>query len=139
MDVLIWIAIFTFIGMMFTMFTAIIQCIEMWILVKNQRETNRILSNPGQLLLTGVTQMAKELETNEEAQRLFFNLVAASGQIAYSAAVEGAKDKIKSVISKEIPVPKKYRWIYEIGQNFLGGKKDGASPAPSSPSGLAPL
>lgn len=138
MDILVIIAWATILTAIFTLVTTLIQCLEMWILIQNQRETNRLLSNPGELLLKGLHGMADELKDNPEAQAAIFEFVGACGAVAYNTALQAVKGKIADTIKKEIPVPRKYRWLYEIGNNFLGNKS--SQPGESSNTKeLAPL
>ena len=86
----------------------------------------------GTILKNGFVGMSKCLDTDTEAQEAFKNLVANVGAIAYAAAVVNVQDKVKKTIEHEIPVPKKMRWIVQLGKDIFGKKESTGSAAPSS-------
>lgn len=172
-ELLFWIVIGTFLTAIFTMVTTVIQCIEMWILIKNQRATNEILSHPGDLLMDGIIQFAldllednesrttffqfvnacgaaatpqikelmisflKELGEDETAQKAFFDFMEDVGAAAYKNTVETMKTKVKDTIKKEIPVPRKHRWIIELGREMgILGESSSTNTASTTPTGL---
>jgi hypothetical protein len=62
-----------------------------------------------------------------------------AGAIAYSAATENVKENIKKTIDKEIPVPKKYRWLVTAAEEYgLINKKEQQSDH-NTRGGLRPL
>lgn len=93
----------------------------------------------GRILKNGFVGMSKLLKEDEQARNEFFGLVSIMGEIAYHAAVDGAREKIKSTIAKEIPVPKKYRWLYDLGQQYFGGGDTGKTPPKQAAGDLPPL
>lgn len=81
-----------------------------------------------------------DLQADEEFQKELFSFIATAGAVAYSNAISNAKETVKETIKREIPVPKKWRWAYELykehqakaGQGSTGNNGAGAT-------GLLPL
>lgn len=57
-----------------------------------------------------------DLREDADLQREVFEFIAAAGQVAYKHAQNEVKEKVKQTIQREIPVPKKYRWLVELGE-----------------------
>lgn len=85
--------------------TTLIQCIEMWLLVSSSRQTNRILSKPGELFTHLIEQLADDPKFREE----FWGLVQATGikaleaistmpEVARQQAIKGLPRPVRSII-----------------------------------------
>lgn len=76
-----------------TIITTLIQTIEMWLLVKSSRQTNYLLSHPGDLLLDGITGWIKNLWESDKDQKAFFtfmNILAQNMVLGIREAAAGA-------------------------------------------------
>lgn len=70
-----------------TIVTTIIQCLEMYLLLRSSRDTNEKLDNLGHLMSDGVHQWIADLAQDKEKQEAFFGLIQIMGQ----AALEGVR------------------------------------------------
>lgn len=75
-----------------TIVTTLIQTIEMWLLVRSSKQTNHILSHPGELLLTGITEWIKGIWDDEKAQKTFFTFAQILAQNMIMGAREAAQN-----------------------------------------------
>jgi len=60
--------------------TTVIQCIEMYLLVRTHRQTNAILENPGPMVADGIHGYLTELIEDPKMQEEFFSFVAICGK-----------------------------------------------------------
>lgn len=89
-----------------TTITTLIQCIEMWILVHNQRETNRILSQPGDIIKNLIIQ----LQEDKDFQQNFWGLIQACG----ASIIQGIRGG-----GGELPKPVKLKGFARIFEPFV--------------------
>ena len=94
-ELLFWIAVLTGV-------TTVVQCIEMMILIHNQRETNRLLQNVGHLASDGFFQFVCDIADDKNKEAAFFGFVQKCGAHALGAAkdmVQGATVKMPRIKS----------------------------------------
>lgn len=186
---MVWLVVISAIGALGGWVTSIIQVIEMKILIKNQAQTNYILSHPGEMVINGITGLVDELNrdpqkakqftglvkrmgfdawtrikdevnfdeklnaflsrlrNNPELQREVFDFVTACGIVAAKAGNAAVKEEvsktIEQTIDREIPIPKKYRWLKPIidkaTSNGTGQGRPTEKQSKPGKSGLLPL
>lgn len=82
-----------------TIATTIIQCIEMYLILYNQRKTNWLLENIGVLASNGFSQFIHELITDKKKEAEFFGFVQLCGQHAINAGKDAVQKKMPRVKS----------------------------------------
>ena len=82
-----------------TIVTTAIQCIEMFMILRSQRQTNFYLENIGHLASDGVSQWIKDLIEDKQKQAEFFGFVSMCGQHAIGAAKDALAPKMPKIKS----------------------------------------
>lgn len=81
----------------------------------------------------------RDMQADEELQKEVFSFIATAGEVAFRNATNATTDKVKETIKREIPVPRKWRWLYEVYQQEKE-KDNGKTTQPANQStGLLPL
>jgi hypothetical protein len=106
-----------------TIFTGIVQCIEMYLLIQSTKRTNYIFEHPIEI----VSKLAEDLEHDKKAQETFFSLTASMAATGFQQIQSMiGKDIKKDIASAANPLPKKYAWAWPFVQGFLPKAKDQA-------------
>lgn len=71
----------------------VIQTVEMYLIVKNHVETNRILKNPGPLVLQGIIEFIDQLGKDEKKQKYFMTFLAIIGQNVFLSLKDACERK----------------------------------------------
>lgn len=91
----------------------------------------------GRIMTNALVGLSESLQDDEQSRAAVYSLMANLGNAAYSLTKTAVTDSIKKTISKEIPVPKKYRWLYElISPSDKAGAENSGAQAPGK---LSPL
>lgn len=80
-----------------TIVTTIIQCMEMLILIRNQRYTNHLLENVGHLAGDCMEQFIEDLLKDKDKEAAWFGFVRMCGQHALGAAREAVMPKMPKI------------------------------------------
>lgn len=94
-----------------------------------------MISESGKVVLS---ESIKRLKEDPQAASEFFSLVYECGKVVFQNSKEVVVDDIKKKIAKEIPVPKKVRWLYNLVKGS-GNDNQPAQAANKAGSKLLPL
>lgn len=79
--------------------TTLIQCIEMFLILVNQRRTNELLENIGHLASDGFFQFINDIAEDKQKEAAFFGFVRCCGQHAIGAVKDAAMPKMPKIKS----------------------------------------
>lgn len=85
-----------------------------------------------------IQDVTNRIKTEPALQEAVLEFIAVAGNVAYSSAINSAKQEITRHVEKQIPVPKKYRWVAEIIDRMKPkqiNEVGGSEPAPVVVSG----
>lgn len=103
------------------------------------RLRNDLNGDMPKIFTEAIIKATDTIKSNPELNEAIFEFIAAAGTVAMAAGRDAAKEEIKNTIDKEIPLPKKYRWVAGIIDKMQAKNPPVGDRPPDTKKGLSPL